>query len=123
MNYGSQFLNTSVFTTVYVMEHTSPIIYVSHDIKGDWQFLGPETIIDLDQGRIVWLSEILEKDPSVASILTISKGMDAYREGLGKAWIRITKKSEQQLNACQIPFYFVCKHAFADLKNRSCFNL
>lgn len=42
-------LNTSVFTTVYVMKENSPIMLVSHELNGDWQFMHDFFQIPKDQ--------------------------------------------------------------------------
>ncbi|HET6224709.1 MAG TPA: hypothetical protein VFF27_00425 [Bacteroidia bacterium] len=84
-------LTKAVFTTVYVIENNSPIVYVSHDMDGDWQFFGSEENIEIDKSRIVLLEEIIERDPSVKELLDMSKGTAAYRKSRESEWIRITK--------------------------------
>jgi hypothetical protein len=77
--------NVAVFTTKYVVEKGSPIIYVSHDDEGDWQFFSKEDATE-QEARIVTLDEIIERDPSIKEILWMPEGMEAWREGAGKAW-------------------------------------
>ena len=53
-------LNVAVFTTKYVLELQSPILYVSHDEEdGAWQFFGEEDVTESDC-RIISLLNFLE---------------------------------------------------------------
>ncbi|WP_158643722.1 hypothetical protein [Pseudobacter ginsenosidimutans] len=38
-------LNTAVYTTVHVMKEDSPIVLVTHELDGHWQFLGSDRIV------------------------------------------------------------------------------
>jgi hypothetical protein len=84
-------LTKAVFTTVYVIENNSPIIYVSHDMDGDWQFFGPEKDVEVDKARVVSLEEIIEIDASVKEVLDMPKGTDAHRKSLESEWVKISK--------------------------------
>jgi hypothetical protein len=42
----SESLDTAVFTTRFVVRDKSPILFVSHDADGSWQFHGNETNVD-----------------------------------------------------------------------------
>ena len=84
-------LTKAVFTTVFVIENKSPIIYVSHDMDGDWQFFGSEKNVEIDKARIVSLGEIIEMDPSVKVVLDMPKGTDAHRKSPKSEWVRITR--------------------------------
>lgn len=79
-------LNQAVFTTKYVLEDHSPIIYVSHDAEGDWQFFGKEDGLSEEDARIVSFGEILELDPSIKEILWITRGMQAWLNTETKEW-------------------------------------
>lgn len=79
-------LEQVVFTTKYVIENNSPIIYVSHDLEGDWQFFGKEKNLTEDDGRIASLGEIVEIEPSIKEILWIPKGMQAWLDVTTKEW-------------------------------------
>lgn len=84
-------LTKAVFTTVYVIENNSPIVYISHDMDGDWQFFGPEQNVGIDESRIVLLGEIIEMDPSIQKVLDIPNGTTAYRKSQESEWIKISK--------------------------------
>jgi len=77
--------NKPVFTTKFVIEDRSEIIYVAHDKEGDWQFFSREDASEQD-ARIISINEILELDGSLKEILWIPEGTEAWREGVGKEW-------------------------------------
>ena len=78
--------NKPVFTTKFVIEDRSEIIYVAHDKDGDWQFFSKEDASE-QEARLVSMDEILELDTSVKEILWIPEGTEAWREGIGKKWV------------------------------------
>jgi hypothetical protein len=84
-------LNKAVFTTVYVLNRISPIVYVSHDADDDWQFFGPEKNVQIDKARVMSLGEIIEMDPTVKELLNMPIGTEAHRKDIGSEWMRINK--------------------------------
>jgi hypothetical protein len=56
--------NKTVFTTKFVIEDRSEIIYVAHDKDGDWQFFSKEDASE-QEARIVFMNEILDLDTSL----------------------------------------------------------
>jgi hypothetical protein len=79
-------LNQAVFTTKYVIEDESPIVYVSHDSEGDWQFFGPEEEIQEDEARVVSLEAIIELSPYVKEILWMPEGVEAWYDTETREW-------------------------------------
>lgn len=79
-------LNQAVFTTKYVLENNSPVIYVSHDADGDWQFFGKEDGLNEEDARIISFGEILKINPSLKEILWIPEGMEAWFNDETKEW-------------------------------------
>ena len=77
--------NKPIFTTKFVIEDRSEIIYVAHDKDGDWQFFSKEDASE-QEARIVFMNEMLVLDPSIKEILWIPEGTEAWREGVGKEW-------------------------------------
>ena len=58
-------LNTAVFTTKYILNNNSPILYVYHyEEDGAWEFLGMETDINDDDYRVLSLEKIINLDSS-----------------------------------------------------------
>lgn len=79
-------LDTAVFTTKYVLESCSDIIFVSHDDDGYWQFQGSENIISDDDIKLVRLDEILEIDPSIKLLGNMDRGFEAHRLNKNSEW-------------------------------------
>jgi hypothetical protein len=84
-------LNTAVFTTKYVLEMNSPILYVYHyEEDGAWQFSGEEKCIDSDY-RVISLEEIINIDKSILELAELPLGGEAYRGDKSSKWIVKTK--------------------------------
>jgi len=83
--------NLGVLTTNRVLEEGHPILLVTHDDDGDWQFLCGTTS-DTEDGRLVCLKNIVEDHPSVAELADLPMGWRAFRDGPDKPWQRM--KSE-----------------------------
>ena len=79
-------LNQAVFTTKYVLENNSAIIYASHDTDGDWQFFGKEGGSNEEDARIISFGEILKISPSLKEILWIPEGMEAWFDDEKNGW-------------------------------------
>ena len=78
-------LNTAVFTTRFVIESQSTIVFVSHDDDGDWQFLSEEGPVE-NEARIALLSEMIELDPTILDIADIPSGTKAFRDDQYSPW-------------------------------------
>jgi hypothetical protein len=76
--------NVAVFTTRQVLEGL-PILRVSHDAEGDWQFLCTTTN-DIADLKIVALSEIVKRDPSVNTLHELGYNWAAWRESPEAKW-------------------------------------
>ncbi|QNL48113.1 hypothetical protein H8S90_15000 [Olivibacter sp. SDN3] len=86
MNKVKDNLEVAVFTTKYVLEGKSPILYVYHYDDGSWQFNGKERNINDEDYRIISLSEIVELDTTIQGILDLPLGFEAFRETRDKSW-------------------------------------
>jgi|GEM_PF-932444 len=79
--------NTAVYTTIHVMREGSTITLVSHELDGDWQFMGNEPIQDFSIiGMLVALDEIVKKDKSVLELIDLAIGYQATRQGRKDKW-------------------------------------
>ena len=78
--------NRSAITTRQVLEG-HPILLVSHDEDGDWQFVCGTTD-DEEDGRVVSLKEILKLDGSIAELADLPVGWEASRDTPEKPWQR-----------------------------------
>jgi len=81
----------AVFTTSHIMRSGKPILRVSHDADdGTWQFHygGP---VSMKDAMIVALEEVLEIDPTIASLANLPLGYAATRKDRASAW-RVQKE-------------------------------
>ena len=85
-------LNTAVFTTRFVIENGSPILFVFHYEDDSWQFSGPEEGLYDNDYRVVSLGEIIEHDKSIAEIVDIPINSNAMRLNINSPW-RITNSN------------------------------
>ena len=83
-------LNTAVLTSEYVLNRTSPIIYVAHHDDGIWEFWGKEEIEESDI-KVVSLAQIIAIDPSVLEVADLSEQFAAIRDAKGSSWNIIAK--------------------------------
>lgn len=77
--------NPSVFTCSHVLDDGKPILYVSHDKNGDWQFLCGG-LHKVEDGRLVAWKEIMQIDPALPDVSSIKKGYYAERDSVGSDW-------------------------------------
>jgi hypothetical protein len=84
-------LNTAVFTTTHVVRNNSPIVYVSHDEDGSWQFFGNEPV-SVKDAMVVGLGEIISLDKTILQIADLSIGFSAHRDSQKNKWEIITNK-------------------------------
>jgi hypothetical protein len=80
--------NRATFTTVNVVEHAHPILFVYHDADGGaWQFLCGKTNEPKD-GRLIGLDCALAKEPALAELADLPRGWRAWRNAPGEPWNR-----------------------------------
>lgn len=78
--------NTAVFTCVHVLNQERPILHVTHDEDGDWQFLCGASH-GVDEARVIALVEAYELDPSVGTLAHMGYGHIADRTDADSNWI------------------------------------
>ncbi len=77
---------TTCFTCSHVLNDKSPILYVTHDSDGTWQFLcGGDNHTENDV-KIVSLKQIVEIDQSLNGLYEMPKGVGATRENIDDTW-------------------------------------
>jgi hypothetical protein len=79
-------LKTAVFTTNFVIEGNSPILYVFHFDDGSWQFNGEEQNLNDDDYRVISLGEILTIDSTVKELSDMPTGFEAIRKSKEEEW-------------------------------------
>jgi hypothetical protein len=96
----------AVYTTVHVMKEGSPILYIGHELDGDWQFMGAEPIHDYTKvAMVVALSQIIRLDKSVVKVADLPMGYHAERKSGKHKWVvNKTLYSEQEMK----DFGFYC---------------
>ena len=77
--------NTACFTCSHVLERGKPILYVSHDEDGYWQFLCGDTHKEED-ARIVSLASILNIDETMSDLAELDYGEYAEAESETSDW-------------------------------------
>jgi hypothetical protein len=85
-------LNTAVFTTKFILEGNSPILFVFHFDDGSWQFSGSEENLSDQDYRVVSLEEMIEHDKSIIELATMPINSQATRLNPDLPW-RISNKN------------------------------
>lgn len=78
--------DTACFTCRHVLDEHRPILYVSHDEDGYWQFLCGDTHEE-DDARIVSLASILKIDASMAALAGLDHGEYAEADDPESDWV------------------------------------
>ena len=79
--------NTASFTTTCVVRENFPVLLVSHDEEGDWQFLCGTTNSSKDC-LIVCLGCAFERDRSIGELADLPLGWQARRKSKDLPWER-----------------------------------
>ena len=66
----------------------APILHVSHDLNGDWQFLCGGEHGDGGEGmpRLAHLEQVLAQDPSIWALADLAQGFVADRDAVDAEW-------------------------------------
>ncbi len=75
----------AVITTQRVLSNRFPILLVSHDDDGGWQFLDGVPS-ETDDVRIVSLHRIITLDPTIQDLASLPPGKQAWRENRSELW-------------------------------------
>ena len=78
--------NTACFTCSHVLEEGKPILYVSHDEDGYWQFLCGGHHKEED-ARIVSLSSVLNIDEIMGDLAGLDYGQYAEATDMKSDWV------------------------------------
>jgi hypothetical protein len=80
--------NRAVFTTRPVLEGRQPVVWVTHDQQGDWQFLCGTTNRTEDS-RLASLSTVVANNPTLLELVDLPVGWQAIRESPDRPWQRM----------------------------------
>ena len=83
-----------VFCCSHVAHEGRPILYVTRDSDGDWQFLCGETGHGVNQGHLAHLGHLLGLDPTIRELADLELGWKAERSVGGGAWVRTRRTDE-----------------------------
>ena len=86
-------INTTAFTTKPVLHQGLPILLISHDIDGDWQFLCGTTNEPKD-GAVVCLGCVFDGDSTVGEVADLPKRWIAWRDSADAPWVREPRPSD-----------------------------
>lgn len=84
-------LSTAIFTTKFVLEGKSPILFVFHFDDGSWQFSGAENSLSDEDFKIISLGEMIEIDKSIIELGDMPINSEATRLNAASAWRIVTK--------------------------------
>lgn len=76
--------NLAVFTTKQFTEGHLPVVRVSHDDDGDWQFLTKNA--ELTDAKIVHLSYMTNIDKTLNEVFQLEYGQTVERDFVGGSW-------------------------------------
>ncbi len=77
---------TAVFCCEHIFQRTRPILYVTHDHDGDWQFLCGETHVGLP--TVLCFGCMVERDASLWTLADLPIGWAAERAQPDAVWLR-----------------------------------
>ena len=80
--------NVAVFTTKQVVRLRHPILYVSHDEDGAWQFHSGAQQVSTDDAMVVALLKMVEHDPTICALADLPCGWFAERDSVCSPWRR-----------------------------------
>ncbi len=87
----------SVFVCSHVWEDEAPILYVSHDGDGDWQFLCGGTHED-SKPVLVCLEHVVDRDASLNEVSDLLCNHTAERNNVGAEW-EVINEGDAKLQA------------------------
>ena len=77
--------NLAIITCCHIIDEKSPILYASHDVEGDWQFLcGRDHVTE--EARVTALYNIYKLDNSISKLADMKLGGTAVRNSIDSDW-------------------------------------
>lgn len=77
--------DTAVITCRHIIEDGEPVLFVTHDDDGMWQFLCGKSH-DTDDARVVSLLDIFSMDNSVGELSELPSDCFAERDSVDSEW-------------------------------------
>jgi hypothetical protein len=88
-------IKTLAYTTTRVLRDGYPVLLVSHDHDGDWQFLC-DTTNRVEDCLVVCLGCAFQRDQSVRPLADLPTGWQARRESIAGSWERYPIEPEDE---------------------------
>lgn len=82
--------HTRSYTTKRIANGEEPVLYVSHEDDGDWQFHGASES-RLESATIACLHHFVDADPTIGELADLPLGWRAWRDHVGGDWRREPK--------------------------------
>src|SRR5690242_17021210 len=89
--------NSVAFTSTHITEDRLPILLVTHDDDGAWQFHSGGTLTEV-RPKVLCLEHVYSLDPSIGELADLPCGWQAEREAVGQPWIRSALPIERDEN-------------------------
>ena len=71
-----------------IVQEGVPILHVSHDADGDWQFLDGSDDLRTEDACVVGLADVVKLDETVCELVDLLPGWVAWRETASSPWRR-----------------------------------
>ncbi len=78
--------NTSCIVCEHVLAKERPILHVTHDDDGMWQFLCGAEGHSPENAKVIGLGQAVELDQSINDLYEMPLGVGAERESLNDTW-------------------------------------
>ena len=78
--------NTACFSCNHIIDQKKPILYVSHDEEGDWQFLCGIEEHAVENAKIISLKSATELDQTINDLFEMPRGVGAERNNINEKW-------------------------------------
>jgi hypothetical protein len=88
-------VNTASICTAKVARDRFPVLQVSHDWEGDWQFLDATTE-EPQEPMVLCLGCVFERDQTLAQIAELPIGWSAWRTAVGAPWSKEQNPPESE---------------------------
>lgn len=76
----------AVFTCNHILDENSPVLYVTHDNDGDWQFLCGKNGHTEANAKVISLKNAVELDNTLNELYEMPIGFGAERKEIGEKW-------------------------------------
>jgi Domain of unknown function (DUF4262) len=86
--------NAAVFVCSHVLDDGLPILRVSHDADGDWQFLCGAEAHEVEHARLVCLEGVVGRDASVNALASMCTTHTAERDSEDDEWVVVDRTLE-----------------------------